>query len=245
MMSAVFARDDAWQARIAARFLDPLYELCGWRVNRYPGDHEQQRKHVDVLLTREREQLRVDEKIIRGRRDGLPATKISFETMSCTQPGAEAPGWGAQDVQNDAAILHVCFADTPDLDEQSWTRVQSLDCVWIPFQPLRKWFWRMDGERRWERQHNGQANGSISHKVPIDEILSELRTAERFTVPASIVDAFKRIQALRRELDAALEALEAELPPRFEWLPDKLMDEIIAQKRARYGRSQHDNQRAC
>jgi hypothetical protein len=183
-MTVEFPRDNAWQWRIATRFLDPLYERRGWRVLRYPGDHEQQRKHVDVLLTRGGEQHRIDEKILRGRRDGLPAEKISYETMSCTIPGFEVLGWGARDKENHCTILLICLADTPDLDEKSWSRVATLDCLWIPFPPLREWFWRMDGECRWERQHNGQGNGSISHKVPIAEILAEFPDAARFTIRA-------------------------------------------------------------
>lgn len=183
-MTAEFARDKAWAQGMAERFLDPLYARRGWTVRRYPGDHEQQRKHVDVLLARAGEQHRIDEKILRGRRDGLPATKISYETMSCTIPGFETRGWGASDEENDCTILLIGFADTPDLSAQSWTRVAELDCLWIPFPPLREWFWRMDGERRWERQHNGQGNGSISHKVPIAEILAEIPDAARFTIHA-------------------------------------------------------------
>lgn len=183
-MTGEFARDNLWQTRMAAKFLDPLYERRGWRVLRYAGDCEQQRRHVDVKLTRHGEEHRIDEKIIRGRRDGLLAEKISYETKSCTIPGCERHGWGARDEINDSTILLVCFADMPDLDEECWTRVTSLDCLWIPFQPLRVWFWRMDGENRWERQHNGQENGSISHKVPISEILAEFPEAARFTIRA-------------------------------------------------------------
>jgi hypothetical protein len=181
-MRAEFVRDEIWQRGIATRFLDPLYWRRGWSVLRYPGDHERQRKHVDVLLTRGPEEHRVDEKIIRGRRDGLRAEKVSFETMSCTVPGREIPGWGARDEENLCSILFVCFADIPDLDERCWERVENLDCLWIPFQPLREWFWRQDGERRWERLHNGQANGSISHQIPIADILLEFPEAARFTI---------------------------------------------------------------
>jgi hypothetical protein len=229
-MPGEFFRDDAWQTRIAARFLDPMYELFRWRVHRYPGNHDQQRRHVDFLLTRGCKQNRVDEKIIRGRRDGRPATKISYETMSCTTPEAERLGWGARGETNDSTVLLVCFADTPDLDAQSWTRVKSLDCLWVPFQPLRTWFWRMDGEQRWERKHNEQRNGSISHKVPIREILAEFPEAARFTASAAVLDSFNKLKQRRLELDAALQALEDQLPPPFEWLPDSLMDEILARR---------------
>lgn len=183
-MTAEFVRDNAWTSKIATRFLDPLYRRRGWDVLRYPGDCEQQRRHVDVKLTRPGDEHRIDEKIIRGRRDGRPATKISYETMSCTTPGFETLGWGAADEENDSTHLHICFADRPDLDADSWRRVSALDCVWVPFPPLREWFWRMDGDRRWERQHNGQANGSISHKIPIAEILAEFPHAARFTIVA-------------------------------------------------------------
>src|SRR5260370_29443160 len=104
----------------------------------------------------------MDEKIIRGRRDGRPATKISFETMSCTTPGFEALGWGAAAEENGSTILLVCNADRPDLDEASWTRAQALDCLWIPFPPLRECFCRLDAERRWERQPNRQESGPLS-----------------------------------------------------------------------------------
>lgn len=181
-MTVEFFRDNDWQTRIATRFLDPLYVRRGWRVLRYVGDCEQQRRHVDVRLIRPGAEHRIDEKIIRGRRDGLPAEKISFETQSCSVPGFEKPGWGALEEPNDSTDLLVCFADLPDLDAESWRRVSTLDCLWVPFQPLRAWFWRTDGERRFERQHNGQGNGSISHKVPIAEILAEFPDASRFSI---------------------------------------------------------------
>jgi hypothetical protein len=174
-------RDTVWSLGIAEKFLDPVYARRGWRVDRH-SDSEHQKRHVDVTLTRPGEVCRIDEKIIRGRRDGLPAVNISYETMSCTNPGLEWPGWGARNERNDSTHLLVCFADLPDLDDESWRRVCTLDCVRIPFPPLRDWFWRMDGERRWELQHNGQSNGSVSHKVPISEILAEFPAARRFKV---------------------------------------------------------------
>jgi hypothetical protein len=182
-MTREHLRDAAWSLRIGEKFLDPVYARRGWSVARHPADSEQQRRHVDVTLIRPGDVVRrIDEKIIRGRRDGLPAINISYETMSCTIPGFERPGWGARDERNDSTHLLVCFADLPDLDDDSWRRVCTLDCMRIPFPPLRDWFWRMGGECRWPIQHNGQSNGSISHKVPIGEILAEFPDARRFKI---------------------------------------------------------------
>lgn len=175
-------RDSAWSLRIAEKFLDPAYARRGWQICRH-FDEDHQRRHVDVtLIGLGGDVRRIDEKIIRGRRDGLPAVNISYETISCTVPSCEWPGWGARDERNDSTHLLVCFADLPDLDDESWRRVCTLDCVRIPFPPLRDWFWREDGERRWPRQHNGQSNGSISHKVPISEILAAFPEARRFKI---------------------------------------------------------------
>jgi hypothetical protein len=176
-----FIRDDDWQHHLAVAVLDPFYRSRGWQVERYPGDHPMQRLHVDVTLGKADKRHRIDEKIIRGRRDGRPATKISLETRSCSVPGRERPGWIAREEPSEATVLLVCNSDVADLGPAAWRAVTELDCVWIPFNPLREWFWQQ-GEEHWEAQDNGQANHSLSRKVPISEILRAIPGARRFLV---------------------------------------------------------------
>ena len=179
-----FVRDDEWQKQIAGKFLDPFYRLRGWIVERFPGDHSMQRLHVDVSLRRTKDgkpEHSIDEKIIRGLRKGGPAEKINLETWSCSVPGKEKRGWIDLDEPSKATVLFVCHADVSDLSAESWRKVTCLDCVWIPFQPLRIWFWKQ-GEERWERNDNHQPNRSISRKVPITEIMANVANAKRFTI---------------------------------------------------------------
>jgi hypothetical protein len=82
-MISHFNRDDQWRN----------YRRRNWQIERYSGEYPMQRLHVDVTFRRKDEILRVDEKIIRGRRDGLPAAKANLETMSCSTPGVEKFGW--------------------------------------------------------------------------------------------------------------------------------------------------------
>jgi hypothetical protein len=177
---STFLRDDEWQRQLAARFLDPFYRSRGWRVTRYPGDHPMQRQHVDVMLTKQSMAHYIDEKIIRGRRDGQRAEKINIETWSCSVPGKERLGWIARDENSKATIVLVCFADTPDLASDAWKKVKTLDCIWIPFQPLQTWFWQQ-GEEQWELQDNQQDNHSLSRKVPIAEIAAAGIGLKRFS----------------------------------------------------------------
>ena len=184
MLSDHFKRDDYWQSRIATMFLDPFYRSRGWHANRYPSDHPMQRLHVDVTLSREgRTPHHIDEKIIRGRRDGKRAEKVSLETWSCSVPGRKVRGWIAADEASKTTILHVCFADTPDLAPDSWAKVRRLDCIWIPFRPLREWFAGQD-ENQWELQDNEQSNHSLSRKVWIRQVFDAVPHCARFSVKA-------------------------------------------------------------
>lgn len=178
-MMKEFLRDDAWQLPLAIKFLTPCYQRRGWEVLRYPGNHPMQRCHVDVQLSKNERIMQIDEKIIRGRRDGYPATKVSLETWSCSVRGKERPGWLHPDEHNEATHLLICNSDISDLKPDSWKKVTSLDCRWMPLAPLRSWFWGI-GEQRWEVQDNQQQNHSLSRKVPIREILSALPEARRF-----------------------------------------------------------------
>jgi hypothetical protein len=182
MISAEFQRDDDWQSRLATKFLDPLYRSRGWQITRYPSNHWMQRLHVDVTLRCEGKlPHHIDEKIIRGRHDRIKAEKISIETWSCSVPGMERHGWIAPELRSEATILFVCFADNDGFDPTAWTRVTRLDCVWIPFQPLRKWFAEQDQEQ-WELQDNMQFNHSLSRKVWIKDIARAIPGCARFLV---------------------------------------------------------------
>ena len=188
-MNPFFVRDDAWQTAVATKFLTPLYWRRGYQVERYLGAHPMQRMHVDVTLRKDDEIVHhIDEKIIRGRRDGQRAEKVNLETWSRSVPNT-APGsfgwkrgWMATDEPNRATALLIGFADTPDIDADAWRKVEKLDCLWMPFAPLRAWFWEQ-GEERWEEQPNKQENNSISRKVPIADIEQALGI-KRFTVTA-------------------------------------------------------------
>lgn len=185
--AAEFQRDDDWQSRLAAKFLDPLYSSREWQITRYPGEHWMQRLHVDVTLRCQRASPRqshhIDEKIIRGRHDRIKAEKISIETWSCSVPGIERVGWIAPESRNEATILFVCFADDDGFDPMAWSRVTCLDCVWIPFQPLRAWFAEQNQEQ-WELQDNMQFNHSLSRKVWIKDIAKAIPGCARFLVTA-------------------------------------------------------------
>lgn len=188
MTRADFDRDDAWQARLAQGFLDPYYRSLGWTVTRYAGTHPMQRRHVDVTLrARGVPDRHNDEKILRGRHDRNPATKVSFETWSCTLPGLQRPGWGAKDEPNDATHLLIAYADTDDMGPQAWRKVRNLDCLWIPFAPFRDWFWSR-GEDAFEARPNEQSNGSISRKVPIRAIMANIAGTRRFGIGLEIIE---------------------------------------------------------
>ena len=188
-MSAEFDRDNRWQAALTKAFLDPLYRSRGWQIERYPGDHPMQRLHVDVLLRRVGgEDLRIDEKLIRGRRDGQKAEKINLETWSSSQP--QKVGWIHPDERNECTHLLICFANVADIADNSSTLVQLLDCVWIPFPPLRVWFWAA-GEERWELQDNQQSNHSLSRKVPITDIFAAVPGVSRFHIGRPSLNAAK------------------------------------------------------
>jgi hypothetical protein len=221
-MTSEFERDDHWQLRIAIKFLDPFYRSRGWQIIRYPGDHPMQRLHVDVTLQREdRESHHIDEKIIRGRHDRQKAEKISLETWSCSVAGAERPGWISPQSPNKATILLVCFADDDGFDQEAWTRVRTLDCVWIPLEALRVWFAQQD-HGQWELQDNMQSNHSLSRKVWIRDIFAAIQGCARFEViaPPSQPAAPIRPPAAQEEswrrraasfVGASLAALQAEL----------------------------------
>ena len=232
-MTGEFARDDAWQTRIAAKFLDPMYELFRWRVRRYPGDHPQQRKHVDVLLTSGGKQERVDRKNHPGRsRDGLPATKISYETMSCTTPGAEKARVGRarrrKPLHHSSCLL--CRSARPRRGEPGPESERSIASGFLSNRCA-------TGFGAWTTSTAGSASimGSETDRfptrVPINAILDEFPEANRFTASAPLLDSFRTDEAqIASKLDAALQALEDQLPKPFEWLPDSLMDEIVARR---------------
>jgi len=173
-----FARDNAWQLPIAINFLDPWYRACGWQVERYVGDHPMQRAHVDVAIRQGPWVHLIDEKIGRGRRDGRRAEKASIETWSCSVAGLERVGW-MMDARNQATVVFFCFADTADLAPDAWQRIKRMDCLWVPFRPLRTWFCQQD-ENCWELQDNQQVNRSLSRKVPIDQIASNVPGVRRY-----------------------------------------------------------------
>jgi N6-adenosine-specific RNA methylase IME4 len=111
----------------------------------------------------------LQDSVIEAPRSEQPAEKINIETWSCSVPGKERRGWIEREEISNATILLVCFADVSDLAADSWRKVATLDCVWIPFAPLGAWFWDQ-GEERWELQDNQQDNHSLPRKVPISEI---------------------------------------------------------------------------
>jgi hypothetical protein len=185
-----FQRADDWQLIGARRFLDPFYAARGYRVERHPGDHPLQRRHVDVSLhTAKGIGYHIDEKILHGLRKGGRAGKISIETWSCSIPGREKRGWISRDEPNDATVLFICHAEEisdqiPDCwSPESWRRVTYLDCLWIPFLPLRDWF-AAQNEEQWELFHNNQFNRSLARKVPINEVRMAVRGFARFRVTA-------------------------------------------------------------
>lgn len=184
-----FKRDDEWQQRLATRFLDPFYRKNGWHITRYPSGHPMQRMHVDVTLTKNGEERRIDEKIMRGLRKGGAAEKVNLETWSCSVPGIEKRGWCHPEEANRSTHLFACHAEeVSEISPDSWKRVTFLDCIYIPFPPLRQWFWEQ-GEERWERFVSEQLNHSIARKVPIEDIVAANLGLKRFQIDIPLSDA--------------------------------------------------------
>lgn len=183
-MAREYGRDFAWQQHLSEKFLDPFYRSRGWHVDRHAPNHPMQFLHVDVTLTKMGEQIRIDEKIIRGLRKGGRADKVNLETWSCSKPGWERRGWMSPIEPSRASVLLICHAEEIcDFSPDAWKQVTYLDCLWIPFAPLRDWFWQR-GEESWEKLENNQFNQSIARKVPIREITESIKGVARFTVRA-------------------------------------------------------------
>jgi hypothetical protein len=215
-----FDRDHAWQMPLACKFLDPHYRSNGFEIERYDFDHPMQKRHVDVTLRKEAIFHNVDEKIYRRRRDGRAGEKVSVETWSCSVVGRERRGWIWPGETNDASVLLVCFSDDPGFDDGAWRRVTQLDCLWIPFAPLRDWFWAI-GEDNFELQDNLQSNHSISRKVPIAQIIAALGQSVRRSLITESYDVTAWVESDLRaasgwaQRDKYFESLSAEHKNRF------------------------------
>lgn len=190
-MADEFERDNDWQKRVAARLLDPFYRSRGYKVERFGDHHPMQGKHVDVVITRpdvgHRKGVRylLDEKILRARDDGEAAAIVTLETWSCTVSGHEKRGWFHRDEEALATVLMFCFADAGGYDDGAADRVTVLDCVWMPFVPLKAWFHdpELGGEERFPVYDGNQINHSLSRKVTIEEVLRAGLAARRFPIP--------------------------------------------------------------
>jgi hypothetical protein len=108
----------------------------------------------------------IDEKIMRRRNDGGHPVNLSCETISCSVPGLEARGWIYNDQNPHPTWLNYCFADAQVAEE-----VTKLECLWIPFDDFRQWFFS-SGEERWPLHIEPYENKTHSRNIPIKDIMA-------------------------------------------------------------------------
>jgi len=98
------------------RWFGGHYQLCD-------GKPDLQSRAIDTIIFRDKEQTTIEEKIVREKHDA-----ITLETKSCTVEGYEKTGWM---FYGEADRLLWCFP----------LGIEGLDCWWIDFPALQKWFW--------------------------------------------------------------------------------------------------------
>ena len=126
-----FLDDDAYQRHMRDTVLVPaFYELRFYgRFRFFDGDMDHQNRGIDTVVYLDGRPIYIEEKIVRWK--GRKYDAFALETESCTVKGHEKPGWMHY---GEADRLLYCFAM-----EAGW-----LDCWWLDFGALQKWFWPLE-----------------------------------------------------------------------------------------------------
>jgi hypothetical protein len=165
-----FHHDDQWQRQQRDEFLVPFYQ------RRYSGfvlfdagrfAKMQQQAGCDTLVWRaDLTPTAIEEKIVRPPLMRGPYTAICLETESCTEPGHISRGWMWYST---ADVLLYGMLGVDD----------TLDCLWIDFPKLHRWFWPR--EKRFPLHVMPTENKTASRVVPIDDIAAAV-PMHRFTM---------------------------------------------------------------
>jgi hypothetical protein len=189
-----FREDDKWQRGIRDRILCPVFYRSYAVEGRYVVVDKgrlatllQRRCAVDTFLQGEAGAcLCAEEKIVRWPKRGVAYDAYALETMSCTVPGHESPGWMRY---GRADLLVYCFHQADD----------SLIVHVIPFRPLQQWFW--PNETRFSTFGPlDTRNRSMGRVVLISDVADEIGV-EIFHVRAGAVIETKRRRPASRQLD--------------------------------------------
>jgi hypothetical protein len=159
MVGREFSHDNEWQLRMKERLLVPYYlemilkeRVSGFYFSRTPEDETHGDTHLRFL---DGSRLSIEEKIVRW--PGYDYQAITLETMSCTVPGRERPGWMQTADYNRLWHVKVSFDEL------------SAKVVDIDFAKLQRWFWRQDFSR-WKVYVSDQINKTRCLVVPYKDI---------------------------------------------------------------------------
>jgi hypothetical protein len=193
-MPGRFHEDDAWQRGIRDRILCPVFYRSYALEGRYVVVDKgrlatllQRRCAIDTFLQGEAGTcLCAEEKIVRWPKRGKPYTAYSLETMSCTVPGRESPGWMRY---GRADLLVYCFHQADD----------SLIVHVVAFRPLQQWFWL--NETRFSTFGPLETlNRSMGRVVPINDVADQVGV-EIFHVRGDAIIETKRRRRVKQQLD--------------------------------------------
>ena len=156
-----FAADNAWQRQVRDRVLAPGFYGKYATEGRYVlldkgrlASILQRRSAVDTVVQgRDGMAIFIEEKIVRW--PGYRYASFFLETVSCTVPGHESPGWM---FYGEADYLLYCFQlDNGDLD--AWL---------IDFPRLQEWFWPL--ERTFPQHQMKDRNCTRGRLVPVADV---------------------------------------------------------------------------
>lgn len=166
-----FRRDDQWQKEMRGAFLVPFYRRYRGLMLLDEGRFAEllQKDGCDTLVWKyDHHPIAVEEKIVRSPQGREPYTAICLETESCTVPGYISRGWMWY---SKADVLFYCMHQAND----------TLDCLWIDFPKLHKWFWLR--EKQFPLSVLADTiNQTASRVVPIDSIAGAGILMRRFTL---------------------------------------------------------------
>jgi hypothetical protein len=149
-----FALDDFEQRQKRDQYLLPWYDKFA-EATVVDLDQEFQQLGIDTILVyrKSRQVLNVEEKIVRWPDRGYAYDAFAFEEYSCTLPQIETLGWM---FTGKACRLLYCFTQ-----KEGW-----LDCYWIDFRAVQKWF--LQHRTEFGIFRNKEKNRSQGRVVPID-----------------------------------------------------------------------------
>ena len=122
---------------------------------------------VDTIIqTKEGASLCIEEKIERWPDNDRPRVNFFLETDSCTVPGREKQGW-----------MHYAQADYLLYAFELRTH-DGLDVYFLPFQPLKLWFWQH--YEAYETRTINQWNRTRGRIVPICDVVEAMKDLPGF-----------------------------------------------------------------